>query len=119
MTSQVTTARSEGQADADGSTSEQVIEAEIERLRSELDGMVGELDRRRHEALDLRLQLRRHATLVAVAGAVTAAVVIAAGAGWISSRRRQASLLERLQNLARLVDVMTRYPDRVERTLSG
>lgn len=54
------------------------LAGEIAELREELGGLVAELDRRRHELTDLRLQLRRHAraatiiavTLVGVAGSL-------------------------------------------------
>lgn len=69
---------------------------EISRLRTEIDAtrdrlgtFISELDRRRHEALDLKLQARKHPVLAigvgaAIAGAVAGAVVMAARA-----RRRE------------------------------
>lgn len=36
------------------------IEGEIDAVRADLDRLVGELARRRREALDWRLQVRRH-----------------------------------------------------------
>ena len=58
---------------------------QIESLRAELSGLVQELDRRRHEVLDVRLQLRRHA------GAVTFGVTLVAAiaAGRVALRRRR------------------------------
>ncbi len=53
------------------------IEREIERLRMRLDRSLAELDRRRHELTDLKLQARRHP--VAVAGAGTAALLFDGG----------------------------------------
>jgi hypothetical protein len=63
--------------------------AEIAELREELGGLVTELDRRRHDLLDVKLQLRRHV----VAATVTAVSLIGAVAGliWLGiwrSRRR-------------------------------
>jgi hypothetical protein len=54
------------------------VAGEIEVLRHELGGLVSELDRRRQEALDLRLQLRRHPVLVATV--VTVAALLVGGA---------------------------------------
>jgi hypothetical protein len=103
----------------DGEETERAIESDIERLRGELDGMVGELDRRRHEAFDVRLQARRHAGLVAAVGAVAVVLTVAGFAAWTSSRRRQDRLLTRLQNLARVVVAMSRHPERLERAMEG
>lgn len=108
-----------GSADAPTEREEQAIESQIVRLRGELGEIVGELDRRRHEAFDLRLQLRRHAGVVVGIG--TVAVVLAVGglALWGASRRRQERLLVRMQNLARAVAIMSRHPERLERALAG
>ena len=51
------------------------IEREIEHLRTRLDRSLGELDRRRHELTDVRLQMRRHPQVFIGAGAVVALVV--------------------------------------------
>lgn len=65
----------------------QRLGAEIATVREELDVLLVELDRRRHDLLDVRLQLRRHArgtalTTLALAG-------VAAGAVWLGVRRRR------------------------------
>ncbi|GAC1346985.1 MAG: hypothetical protein NVSMB23_25530 [Myxococcales bacterium] len=44
------------------------IEGEIDEIRRRLDRNLSELDRRRHEATDWRLQMRRHPRLVAGVG---------------------------------------------------
>jgi hypothetical protein len=54
------------------------VAGEIDVLRHELGDLVQELDRRRHEALDLRLQVRRHPYLVAAV--VTAGALLLGGA---------------------------------------
>ena len=95
-------------------TEERALEDQIHRIRDELDEMVGELDRRRHDALDVRLQVRRHAGLVAVVGVVAATVAIGGVVAWTASRRRQERLLARLQQLARAVVVLSRRPERLE-----
>jgi len=41
--------------------SRQGLEQEANLARAKLLGTIGELDRRRHELFDLKLQLRRHA----------------------------------------------------------
>ncbi len=63
----------------------QLLERQIEGLRGELSGLVGELDRRRREAVDIPLQIRRHPLSFA------AVVLSAAGliAGIVALRRRR------------------------------
>jgi hypothetical protein len=61
------------------------IEGEIAKLREDLGALVAELDRRRHELTDVRLQLRRHARAVTV-GALTL-VGAAAGLAWLKLGR--------------------------------
>jgi prefoldin subunit 5 len=102
---------------ADGADAERRLESQIENLRSELDAMIGELDRRRHEALDIRLQLRRHGRLVVAIGAGAAVLMMAAAVVWGSSRRRQHRLLERMENLAWALDLMSRHPSQLQRAL--
>ncbi len=94
---------------------------EIAVVRDELDTLLGELDRRRHDALDVPLQLRRHA-----AGAsLTALAVVAAAAGsvWLTlwRRRRRDRLGAQAGRLQRAVSRMTEHPERVatEQTMAG
>jgi hypothetical protein len=86
---------------------------EIAALRGELDVLVRELDRRRHEALDVKLQLRRHAVGATVTGA--AFVAAAAGFVWLGAwrdRRRQ-RLMSRAGHLRRALSRMIEQPERV------
>jgi hypothetical protein len=50
------------------------LEREVDELRDRMTGLVGELDRRRHELFDWRLQLRRHGRTLGLVGAGLAAV---------------------------------------------
>ena len=86
-------------AQAPGEATERAIEHDIDRLRDQLDGMVGELDRRRHEVFDVRLQLRRHGTAVATVGVVAAVLVVGGFVAWRNARRRQDQLLVHLGRL--------------------
>jgi len=88
------------------------IEEEIVRRRGELGALVGELNLRRHELTDVKLQVRRHALGVAVAVLATAAT--AAGAVALATRRarrRNTGIARR----ARLREAMARMIDRPER----
>ena len=49
------------------------IEGEISDIRGRLDQSLAELDRRRHEATDVKLQIRRHPAVVAAAGGIVRA----------------------------------------------
>ena len=65
------------------------LDGEITRLREELSGLVAELDRRRHEALDIKLQVKRHwpETILTAAALLTAGAGLVWLAGWRSRRR--------------------------------
>lgn len=91
----------------------QAIGGEIAVLRYELDSLLAELDRRRHELLDVRLQVRRHAvgvTLTAVALVGTAAAGV-----WLDAwrRRRRQRLAARAGRLRYAIDRMIENPERV------
>jgi hypothetical protein len=89
------------------------LERDIETIRGNLGGLIGELDHRRHEALDVRLQLRRHGLLLglgllAVAGVVTGVVLMRR-----ARKRRRRRLPARLRSLRHAVQRMVAEPDRV------
>jgi hypothetical protein len=63
------------------------IETEIDHLRTRLDKSLAELDRRRHELTDVKLQLRRHPRVVLGAGAAVA--LLAAGVTFALWRAHQ------------------------------
>lgn len=99
----------------------QQLETEIEALRDELEPLVAEVDRRRHELLDVKLQLRRHAWQIALAGA--GVIAVTASLVWLGVRRapRRPSLLSRASRLREGVARMIDRPERVaaDRTLAG
>lgn len=95
---------------------------DVERIRGNLDRLVGELDRRRHRAFDLGLQLRRYRLPLLIG----AASVLAAGGGGIAlavhRRRQRQRLSARAQRLQRALARMVERPDRVappERGIAG
>ena len=81
-------------AGADGRDRSEQIEGEIEAIRTDLDGLVGELDRRRHEAFDWRLQARRHRRSLWIAAGVVGVSVF--GYAGLRARRRRLARAERL-----------------------
>jgi hypothetical protein len=94
---------------------------EIAVVREELDSLLAELDRRRHEALNLRLQVRRHA----LGATVTSLAFIGTGAGlvWLGlwRRRRGQRLTVQAGRLRQAVSRMIERPERVaaEPTIPG
>jgi len=91
------------------------LEEEIEALRGDLGELVSELDRRRHELLDVRLHLRRHPVAAGVAGASLALVLGGSVAAILSARERQRRPVARARRLGRAVSRMIDAPDRVAR----
>jgi len=92
------------------------IEHEIVELRRELTGLVQEVDRRRHDAFDLRLQLRRHASVIVVV--LGGASLLLVGRWALRSYRyeRSDSARARAANLARAIAILSREnPDRLLR----
>jgi hypothetical protein len=94
------------------------IEREVEELRSDLGGLVDELKRRRDEATDVPLQLRRHSRAVAVVLGIAAVSVIAQ---MVMARRRRAQRFSvRAGNLARVLSQLSQEdPRRVRRAVEG
>jgi hypothetical protein len=97
------------------------LDGEIGELREELSGLIGELDRRRHELLDVKLQVRRHALGVTLSA--VALITAASGLVWFGMWRaqRRARLLSRAGRLREAVSRMVDRPERVaaEPTLPG
>jgi hypothetical protein len=65
------------------------IERDIESLRTRLDRSLAELDRRRHELTDVRLQMRKHPAVFIGAGAVVALALGGVGVAIYRSSKRK------------------------------
>ena len=65
------------------------LRTEIAATRHELGTYISELDRRRHEALDLKLQFQKHPGVVIGAGVAMAAAVAGAIAMVVRARRQE------------------------------
>jgi hypothetical protein len=89
------------------------LEGEIAVLRNELTGLVTELDRRRHELTDFKLQARRHVVGMTLTGA--GLLASAAGFAWLSvwRSRRGSQATARMGRLREAVSRMVDRPDRV------
>jgi hypothetical protein len=91
------------------------VAGEIDLIRHELGGLVAELDRRRHEAFDLRLQAKKHPVLVAAVATLAALLV----GGGIAVAVRNARVRRRPSTRAREVrDAFFRIADHPRRVAS-
>ena len=91
------------------------IEQEITTLRGEIGDLVGELDRRRREAFDLRLQARRHPVAVSVAGLALAALLGGSIALLLRGARRRQRRSYKARQLGLALGRIARDPERVAR----
>jgi hypothetical protein len=89
------------------------VEHEVETIQQNLGGLVGELDHRRKELFDLRLQLRRHAVPLIVAGSALFVLIAAGITTAVIRRRRQRTLRARAGRLREALRRMTAHPDQV------
>ena len=101
------------QIDPPAARDPRTIEREIRGHRGELGSLVGELNRRRQELTDVRLQLRRHTMGVATGILATGAVIVGSlvYARWRA--RRYNSLIARGGRLREAVGRMIDRPERV------
>jgi hypothetical protein len=91
------------------------LELEVEALREDLGDLVGELGQRRHNALDLRRQVRRHPVVVTVAAVIGLGLLGGGIALAVRRQRRQRSLAGRAARLARALLGVAHHPERLER----
>jgi hypothetical protein len=91
---------------------QKVIAAEIEALRGDMGRILSELDRRRRDLLDPRIQLRRHPA-VAVGAGVVAAALGGTVALLIWRRRRQSTPAARARELGRAMGRLLHNPRNV------
>jgi hypothetical protein len=89
------------------------VAGEIDMLRNELGGLVAELDRRRHEALDLRLQAKKHPVLAAAVATVAALVVGGVIAFVVRARHERRRPAVRAREARRALSRLFDHPDRV------
>jgi hypothetical protein len=89
------------------------IEAEVDAVRNELTTLVAELDRRRHELFDMRLQLRRHLLPVVLTTVVGAAALAGAVALGIRRSRYRRTLPVGGRRVSEAVGRLLDHPERV------
>jgi len=88
------------------------IEGEISEIRGRLDQSLAELDRRRHEATDVKLQIRRHPGVVAAAGGVV--LLLLGGVAYaIWAARKRDEPINKAKRLRLAVSRMIDQPQKV------
>lgn len=117
--------RTNGSGDTDRHEDETAPAAEVSRLRTKIDATrdelgtyISELDRRRHEALDLKLQIKKHPGVVIGVGVAIAAILTGAVVMVARSRKRE-TLGRRVQRAAsRILPAPPPAPADPSRTLN-
>ena len=87
------------------------LERDVDRIRSNIGELIRELNHRRHEAFDLRLQFQRHAARVILAGAAMVAVFAGAIALAVARRRRRRSIGARVTRLRAALRRISAHPE--------
>ena len=98
---------SAGRTDGEPRKMTREIESEITEVRTRLDRGLAELDRRRHELTDVRLQVRRHPMIAVAAGATVLVLIGGVAYAIYASRQRQ----KPLPKAARLREALSRALD--------
>jgi hypothetical protein len=89
------------------------LDGEISNDREELGVLVAELDQRRHRALDLKGQLKRHVIEISLAGAALTAISVTVIWLAVHRNRRRARLISRAGRLGTAVSRMVAHPELV------
>jgi hypothetical protein len=89
------------------------LDGEIARSREELSALTAELDRRRHEILDVRGQVKRHALGASMTGAALTGAAFAVRWLAVQHVRRRARLTARAGRLGAAVTRIIETPERV------
>jgi hypothetical protein len=92
-------------------TEREELESRADYVRSRLMTTLGELDRRRHEIFDVRLQLRRHARELALVGAGLGLVALSGILTAVNARRIRRANMQRAR--FRALVRFWEHPDRI------
>lgn len=97
------------------------LEKDVERIRDNIGALIGELNQRRHDAFDLKLQFRRHTRGFVVVVAALVCSIAGSIAFALARRRRRRSLTGRARRLQMAMHRLRRtfgrivaHPDRLE-----
>ena len=101
-----------GQAKQEPQKPARELETEITEIRSRLDRSLAELDRRRHELTDVRLQVKRHPLVVAAAG--VALLAMAGGVAYaVWAARQRNKPMSKARRLKHALSRMMEEPHKV------
>jgi hypothetical protein len=89
------------------------VSSEIEALRGDLGSIISELDRRRHELFDIRLQMRRHPVVVVAAVGTAALLLGSLVAVMVRDRQRRKQPATRAREARRALARLLDHPHRV------
>jgi hypothetical protein len=89
------------------------LELEVDRIRHNIGELVRELNHRRHEAFDLRLQFRQHAGRLVLVGVAFAALIAGTIALAAARLRRRRSIRTRVTKLRDALRRISAHPERV------
>ncbi len=89
------------------------VSGEIDVLRHDLGSILSELDRRRREMTDVRLQMRRHPVVVVAAAGTAALLLGGALALLLRDRRRRSRPTVRAREARRALARLLDHPHRV------
>jgi hypothetical protein len=87
------------------------LERDVDLIRSNLGDLIGELNHRRRDALDIRLQFRHHAGRLLLVSAVVLAMVAGGIALGLSRVRRRRSLRGRVGRLGKALRRALAHPE--------
>jgi hypothetical protein len=87
------------------------LEHDVDLIRANLGDLIGELNNRRRDALDIRLQLRHHAGRLVLVGTVLIAMVAGGIALFVATLRRGRSLRARAGRLGKALRRAVAHPE--------
>jgi hypothetical protein len=89
------------------------LEREVDRIRNNIGALVRELNHRRHEAFDLKLQFRQHAGRMVLVGVALASLIAGTIALAVARVKRRRSIKTRVTRLRDALRRMGAHPERV------
>ena len=103
----------EGTPDVETDPTPEQLEHEVEHIRNGMTHVVRELDRRRHEWFDWRLQVREHALELGLAAIGAACVATGFAVVAAMRKRRKKRLRAKLEMYGAAISRMIAHPERV------
>ena len=89
------------------------LEREVDRIRNNIGALVRELNHRRHQAFDLKLQFRQHAGRLVLAGVAVASLIAGTIVLAAVRLRRRRSVKTRMTRLREALRRIAAHPERV------